>query len=225
MILFHDRADAGRQLADRLARAGLSQASTILLGIPRGGVIVAAEVARILKLPLDVLITKKIGAPNNPEYAIGAVGPDGAPMWNPAAAALFTASERQQALQAARAKVRAYQIQFGSPRLAGLAGQTVVVIDDGIATGQSLQPGLTWLRRQNPKQLVLAVPVAPRAARETLGRLVDRYIALQELEFLAAIGQFYETFGDVPDREVAALLKQYRWNQQKNSGDSPEHGA
>ena len=221
--MFADRIDAGNILAEKLAayRAAPGAApgapaggraavpSALVLGIPRGGVVVAAEVARELGLVLDVAIAAKVGAPGNDEYAVGAVAADGAVTANPAAG--FADAAAEQLAGPARAKVAHSLATFraGLPPL-DVVGRTVIVVDDGLATGLTAIAAIRWLRRAGAGRIVLAVPVASRSAARTLTREVDELIAVSVPEGFSAVGQFYTRFGQTEDAEVLALLAEAR---------------
>lgn len=202
--MFRDREDAGRRLAAALEEyRGVS--SAIVLGIPRGGVVVAAEVARALHLPLDVAVAAKVGSPGNPEYAIGAVAPDGEVIVNPAAG--FSAEEVRRLAGPALNKIGRYlaELREGRPEPA-LAGRTVLLVDDGLATGLTAQAAVAWLDRQLAEKVVLAVPVAAASSVDALSEAADRVVALEVPPGFAAVGQFYQRFGQTTDAEVRALL-------------------
>lgn len=202
--MFADRHEAGKRLAKALARFG-GAPGTLVLGIPRGGVVVAAEVASGLGLPLDVAVAAKVGSPGNPEYAVGAVAPDGEVTPNPSAG--FSAGEVGAMAGAAHDKVIRYvdHLRAGRPRL-DLAGKTVLLVDDGLATGLTAMAAADWLRRQGAARIVVAVPVAAPGAVELLSRHADEVVAIEQPAGFYAVGQFYERFGQTEDREVEALL-------------------
>lgn len=202
--MFVDRADAGRKLANALAQYR-GEPDGVVLGIPRGGVVVAAEVARALELPLDIAVAAKVGAPGNPEYAVGAVAPDGDVTANPSSG--FSADEVKRLAGAAHEKVARYtdRLRAGRPPLE-LQGRTVLLVDDGLATGLTAMAAADWLRRQGVGTLIVAVPVAARGAVELLGQHADTVIALDEPSSFYAVGQFYERFGQTEDSEVERLL-------------------
>jgi putative phosphoribosyl transferase len=210
-LLFRDREDAGRQLAHRLASMHLSPSSALVLAIPRGGVVVGAEIAAALHLPLDVYITRKL-APDNPELAIGAVAPDGEVFVDADLARSTGASERyvvmeteRQALEVSR-RLRVYR---GDRSLPLLAGKDVVLVDDGIATGATTLVALRSLRRQDPARLILAVPVGPREAIRRMEAEADQVAALATPEPFWAVGAFFTNWSQTSDAEVIALLEQY----------------
>lgn len=202
--MFVDREHAGRSLA-KLLEAYRDRAGTIVLGIPRGGVVVAAEVARQLHLPLDVAVAAKVGAPGNPEFAIGAVAPDGEVSTNPESR--YGQDEVRRLATDAHAKVRRYEamLRAGRPPL-DLADTTVLLVDDGLATGLTARAAAEWLRRQGARRVIIAVPVASSSAVESLRGTVDDVISASIPAGFYAVGQFYERFAQTEDSEVRQLL-------------------
>lgn len=180
-----------------------------MLGVPRGGVIVAAEVAKDLKAPLDVIISRKIGAPFNPELAMGAVAPDGTVLYDERLMGVFglkrEALEEEVArqLEEIRRRERLYRGERKPPEY---EGRTVIVIDDGIATGFTLRAALRSIGRHRPKKLVLAVPVAPPEVLAGLGGEVDEVVCLETPDEFYAVGQFYSDFSQTTDQEVVTAL-------------------
>jgi len=203
---FRDRSDAGRALARALESRAFP--SPVVYAIPRGGVVVAAEVARALVCPLYVVVPRKIGAPFNPELAIGAVAPDGTPILNHALVRELGVSrsyiEEEARRQAEEAERR--QRAYGTSGPPSLAGKTALVIDDGIATGYTALAVAGYLRQKNPDRIVLAVPVAPPDTVPFLEEHFDEVIALDTPVYFQAVGQFYDDFPQVSDQEVIALL-------------------
>ncbi|MDI6823346.1 MAG: phosphoribosyltransferase family protein [Bacillota bacterium] len=209
--MFADREEAGTLLGEKVAALGLGR--PLVLGIPRGGVVVAARVAQALGAPLDVIVPRKIGAPRNPELAIGAVGPDGQVIIDEGLAALVGASPtyiaRESQRQSEEVKRRLDLYRRGLPPVR-LAGEDVVVVDDGVATGHTVLAALRALRTQNPGSLTLAVPVAPPEVIPRLRAEADRLVCLLTPSPFYAVGQFYHYFPQVSDEEVAALLEVHR---------------
>ncbi len=206
-MTFHDRAEAGRRLASALER--YRSPTTVVLGIPRGGVAVAAEVARALGAQLDVVVARKAGAPDQPELAIGAVAPDGTRCVNDdlVAGLGLTDPEVDAAFEQAQREAREREERFRAGRAAPtLRGRTVIVVDDGIATGATLRSALRSARRARPSRLVAAVPVAPSGSRSAFRNEADDVIVVEESRMFTAVGQFYEEFAQVSDDEVARLL-------------------
>jgi putative phosphoribosyl transferase len=210
---FADRRDAGRRLATALT--ALSDADLLILALPRGGVPVAAEIAAALGAPLDIIGVRKIGAPGQPELALGALV-DGTPpemVLNEEVAATLPGIEIHLVAERARQEeelARRRRLYLGDRPRAKVAGRTAIVVDDGLATGATMRAALIGVRRQGPRRLVLAVPVAPP---ETLARLegeVDEVVCLAAPRHFFAIGVFYDDFHQVPDAEVVALLEAAR---------------
>lgn len=202
--MFDDRADAGRQLAAALA-AYKDAPGAAVFGIPRGGVIVAAEVARGLGLPLGVAIAAKVGAPGYAEYAIGAVAADGVVTPNPEAG--YSAEAVEELAGAARVKVAREMARLSHSRaLPEPAGRTAILVDDGLATGLTAIAAVGWLKRAGATRVVVAVPVAPPSAVREMRHHADEVIALEEPESFQAVGQFFRRFGQTEDSEVEAAL-------------------
>ena len=205
--MFADRIDAGQALARRL-RGYAGARNTVVLGIPRGGVVVAAEVARVLRLPLDIVVTAKIGAPGNPEYAIGSLGPDGEVFAN--ADSGFALAQVEAAAVPARAKVahELATLRGTRPPLELGPAATAIIVDDGLATGLTALAAARYLKHL-VAAVVLAVPVASDQAARLLEPEVDELVALDVPVRFGAVGQFYVRFGQTSDDEVRALLGEF----------------
>jgi putative phosphoribosyl transferase len=205
--MFTDRVDAGRQLAEELA-AYAGAPATVVLGIPRGGVVVAAEVASALRLPLDIVVAAKVGAPGNPEFAIGAVTADGQLLVNPDAG--FGTAGVEHAAGPAREKVAAQtRAQRGNRPPLRVSGLTTIVVDDGLATGLTALAAVRYLRREGAARIVLAVPVSAESSARRLRGEVDEFVAVDVPLGFSAVGQFYARFGQTEDAEVRALLAEH----------------
>ncbi|HEY0834470.1 MAG TPA: phosphoribosyltransferase family protein [Azospirillum sp.] len=205
--LFHDRTEAGRRLAASLLR--FKERKPVVLALPRGGVAVAAEVARALGAPLDVVLVRKIGAPYQPELAVGAVADGGRVevALNPKVLRFVSPEwfEEEKARQLAEIDRRRGLYLRGRPR-AAVAGRTAIVVDDGIATGATVRAALRSVRRAGPRRLVLAVPVAPRDTLAALSGEVDEVVCLTTPEPFEAIGCYYGDFRQLDDDDVIRLL-------------------
>ena len=181
----------------------------IVLGIPRGGVVVAYEVAQALGVPLDVYITRKIGAPHNPELAIGAVASDGGIVLDHdlirqlGVPENYVEKETERQRQEIERRAREYR---GDRPPLELAGKTVVVIDDGVATGATTMATLRALKKQKPQELILAIPVGPPETVKELSKEADRVVCLSTPRLFWAVGAFYTVFDQTPDEEVKQLL-------------------
>ncbi|MEV8529118.1 phosphoribosyltransferase family protein [Streptomyces sp. NPDC052000] len=204
---FPDRRAAGRQLAGEVARLGLTE--PLVLGLPRGGVPVAADVAEALGAPLDVIVVRKLGVPFQPELAFGAIGEDGVRLIREATVRAAGLGERDctrvEEIERAELERRLARYRRGRERIP-LSGRTVVVVDDGIATGSTASVACEVAREQGAAQVILAVPVAAPQALEQLRREVDKVVCLSVPRHFSAVGQWYEDFSQVGDEEVAALL-------------------
>lgn len=209
--LFRDRADAGRRLAVRVLERQLAR--PVVLALPRGGVPVAVEVARRLKAPLDLVLVRKLGAPADPELAVGAVSgtPDDPQIVRHTdTLRLLGVPDGWIERAAARELVeieRRRRLYLGDRPPVDIKGRSVVLIDDGIATGATVSLALQLLRRQRPLRILLATPVAPPSALATLKPLCDDIVTLIETEDFHGVGQFYRDFHQVSDAEVMALMK------------------
>ncbi|WP_043539378.1 phosphoribosyltransferase [Salinarimonas rosea] len=209
-MMFKDRTEAGRRLAEALA-AHRGEA-TIVLALPRGGVPVAAEVARALGAPLDLVMVRKIGAPGHPEYGIGAVvdGADPQVVVDAATArmagadATYLEETKSRELAEIERRRRAY---LGDRRPLDVAGRTVIVVDDGVATGSTATAALRALKKAGAARRILAVPVAPIETVEALREEADEVVALTTPYPFHAVGLYYEDFDQTTDEEVVAALE------------------
>lgn len=212
--LFQDRVEAGRQLARRLEP--YRDAAPVVLGLPRGGVPVAYEVARALGAPLDVCVVRKLGAPLRPELAIGAVGEGGAIYVDRGLMRRVGVSEDELArmVAAKRAEVDERVVRFrGAAPPPDLRGRTVIVVDDGIATGSTVRAALQTLRARGAGRIVLAVPVGAASSVDELAPDADEIVCLHAEEPLFAVGLWYEDFGTTTDDEVVRILDRARSEQ------------
>ena len=206
--MFSDRLDAGQRLASALLE--YRGKDLVILAIPRGGVVVAHEVAKKLGAPLDIVIPRKIRAPGQPELAIGAVTQDGTTLLNTEIIRYLHVSEGylqeeiQIQIDEINRRMRKYR---GNRQAAVLNGKTVILIDDGIATGATVRAAIRSIRKQNPTSIVVAVPVGPRDTIEKMKKEADEVVCLDTPEPFFAIGQFYQRFDQTSDEEVIRLLE------------------
>lgn len=211
---FRDREEAGRLLGERLAERlrdeGVPQGDVIVLAIPRGGVPVAAIVAEILDAPLDVIVARKLGAPWNPELAIGAVTADGAIIvegWAGEAGADAEYLRREEIRKVTEAREREARLRPGRPPLA-LGGRVAVIVDDGIATGATMEASILAARRLGASRVIVAAPVGAADSVNRLAKAADEMVVLAEPEPFEAVGLWYQVFDQVPDERVAEILEE-----------------
>jgi len=209
-IRFADRADAGRQLGERLLP--FAYENPLVIGLPRGGIPVAREVALALHAPLDFLAVRKLGAPHNPEYGIGAVAEGGVRLIDAEAIAILGLGndvvDAIAARETAEVERRAMLYRDDSAPL-NVKCHTAIVVDDGVATGVTDAAALRALRRRGPRRLILAVPVCPPDSARRLREDADELIALQQPPHFFGVGQFYEDFAQVTDEEVVSTLSEF----------------
>ncbi len=205
--MFTDRVEAGRKLAGALSQ--FRGKDVVVLGIPRGGVVVANEVAKALDAPLDVVVTRKIEAPGEPEYALGAVTQEGDVIMDRQAAESLGATKEylDDQVRKKREEVRDRMEKLrGASPYPELKGKVVIIVDDGIATGSSVEAAVMSVKKRHPSEVVVAVPVAPADAVETLSEDGTKVICLERPRSFLAIGEFYRDFGQVEDIEVKRIL-------------------
>ncbi|MCJ7620293.1 MAG: phosphoribosyltransferase [Anaerolineae bacterium] len=208
-MMFQDRREAGKALAGELASLK-GTPNLIVLAIPRGGVVVGHEIAQVLNAPLDVYITRKIGAPHNPELAIGAVASDGTLLIDHQLARRLAVSQSYIDQESARQtqEINRRLVEYRGERPSpDLAGKVVILVDDGVATGATTLATIKAIKSQQPLQLILAIPVGPRDSIESLRQEVDQLYCLHAPEVFWAVGAFYNVFDQTSDEEVKALLE------------------
>jgi putative phosphoribosyl transferase len=218
MAFFTDRIDAGKRLASALN--DFSGKNGIVLAIPRGGVVVAFEIAKALNLPLDIIIPRKIGAPENPELAIGAVAEDGTAILDNQLIKYLAVSKEYIVLETNRQKHeigRRLKLYRQDASYLNLKNRDVIVIDDGIATGSTMKAALASVRNRGASSVTVAVPVGPPSTIEELNEFADRVVCLYKPEYFQAIGEFYTDFSQTPDEEVIRLLKESKQKTERKS--------
>lgn len=207
-MFFKDRYDAGRKLAAELIK--YKDENPVIVALPRGGVIIGFEIAKLLKAPLDVIVARKIGAPFYPELGIGAIAPNGIKILDKNLIKSLNVSERalekiieQETIEMKRRS----ELYREDATLSDLAGKIVIVVDDGLATGVTARASIMSIKEMLPKKIVLAVPVSPPDTAKEFRKEVDQFICLHEPQEFYAVGAFYEDFRQISDEEVILLLK------------------
>ena len=203
---FHDRTDAGRQLAERLR--GRALVDPVVLALPRGGVPVAFEVAKVLAAPLDVFVARKVGAPGQKELGVGAIAEGSDDVVASEVAQLLDIDDRRlrELADQERPELDRRVALYRDGPLVDVAGRDVIVVDDGLATGVTAEAALRALRQRRPSSLVLAVPVAAPDVAERLKTIADDVVCILFPRDFRAVGLWYDTFGQTSDREVNELL-------------------
>jgi putative phosphoribosyl transferase len=207
MKYFKNRVDAGRQLASALQSVSKS---AIVLAIPRGGLVVGFEVAKAFSVPLDIVITRKIGAPDNPELAIGAVAEDGTAILDDGLVRMLQVSKGyiSEEVEKQKMEIKRRLLRYrGDMPYPILEDREVIVVDDGVATGSTLKVAIMSIRKKRAKTIIVAVPVGPLNTVNELKRIVDNLVCLQTPEPFYAIGEFYDDFEQTEDEEVIKLLE------------------
>ena len=218
--LFRNRRDAGRRLAARLQRLA-DRSDVFVLALPRGGVPVAFEVAAALGAPLDVFLVRKLGVPGQPELAMGAIASGGLRVLDRHLIEKLDISSTEIAAVEARAlrELERRQREYRESRpAAGVAGRTLILVDDGVATGSTLKAAIQALREERPEAIIAAIPVAPPSAVAPLGALADEVVCLATPEPFLAVGRFYDDFDPTSDDEVRGLLELARARNREGSG-------
>jgi putative phosphoribosyl transferase len=216
-VLFRDRTDAAKQLAERLYwlknEIQENKSSVVIVAVPRGGVVIGNIIASQLGAKLDLVVSRKIGAPFNPELAIGAVMPDGSYFLNDVAEMMNVSQDYiESQIEKEVKEIDRRLIEFRGDReyYNKLEDKIVVLVDDGIATGATILASAKWIKdKHNCKQLIIAVPLAPREILEDLNRAADKVMVLYTPEPFGAVGRFYHDFNQVSDDEVKEMMKKY----------------
>ncbi len=210
--MFKDRKEAGMLLAEKLKHFA-GQQNVLVLALPRGGVVTGVEIANRLKAPLDVLIVRKIGHPWQPELAVGAISETGSIVYNEEVVSSVGVTKDYLRGEAARQReeiARRQQLYRNGQKLVDLRGKTVILVDDGVATGATMRAAVEALTREHVGKLVVAVPVAPPDTAAVLQRIVDVFVCLEIPDDFMAVGSYYAEFRQIMDAEVVALLGDFR---------------
>ncbi len=204
---FRDRVDAAQRLAKKLENV---PRDSVILAIPRGGVVIGDVIAKTLGISLDVIISRKIGSPHNPELAIGAVVHDGSffPNSDLINTLGITRNYLDECIAEQISKIKERLAKFRGRTDYDLKNKTVIIVDDGIATGSTVFVALEWIQRQQPRKIIVAIPVGPKDTVDRLRR-VSKVITLHEPAVFGAVGEFYDSFEQVEDDKVIQIMKNY----------------
>jgi putative phosphoribosyl transferase len=209
-MLFRDRVDAGRQLSS-LLHPFAGRVDVLVLALPRGGVLVGFEVARALRCPLDVFVVRKLGVPDQAEFAMGAIASGGIRLVNSDVVRDLHISSRQveeTILYEQRELERRENLYRGGRRAPEVRGHVVILVDDGVATGSTMRAAIAGLRQQDPRQIIVAVPIAAKSVGQKLKDEADRFVCLATPADLYSVGEWYQNFSQITDEEVRDLLSQ-----------------
>lgn len=211
-MIFSNREEAGKILGAKVKEKGYGKDS-LVLGIPRGGVVVAKEVAKILKCELDIIIPRKLRSPFNPELAFGAISDDDSLVIDESLVSLlnisqeFIEQEKKTQLKEIKRRRKKYNMDKLLP---DMKGKTVILVDDGIATGATMKAGVISVKKKKPEKIIVAIPVASPQSVEELKEITDEVICLYAPAYFAAVGQFYTEFSQTSDDEVIEILKKIK---------------
>lgn len=209
--MFKDRTDAGVQLSSRL-KEYKDKEGVIVLALPRGGVVTGYEIAQHLNTPLDIVIVRKIGFPGQPELGIGAVSETGSIVLNDYIISGYGVSKEYIEREVSRQQeeiARRVKLYRKGKWLAGLKGKTIILVDDGVATGATMKAAITTLKEEKLNKLIVALPVAPSSVAEEIEKMVDEFICIETPFDFMAVGSYYDNFTQVSDKEVVEILQGY----------------
>lgn len=221
-LAFSDRREGGLVLARKLEKIYgqelVGNATALVMAIPRGGVVTGDAVAEHLHIKMDVVISRKVGAPSNPELAIGAVTPDGEFFANEDIIQATGATKSYITEQVARQRkeIKRRLLKFRGSMEYDLDGKTIILVDDGIATGATMFAAINWLKKRSPRKLVASAPVGSPDTISRLERAVDDVVVLHAPDYFHGVGQFFQDFSQVQDDEVVRIMKKYREPRERN---------
>jgi len=204
--MFQNREDAAKKLAKKLE--WLKKENPIILAIPRGGVVIGNVIASELGVKLDILVSRKVGAPDNPELAIGAVMHDGSYFPNERIMIMLNVPQNyiNQEIDVQMKEIERRLVKFRGSKEYDLKGRTVVLVDDGVATGATMLVVALWVKNQKPKKIIIALPVGPKETINMLNEIVDKVVVLHLPYLFNAVGEFYQEFNQVDDYEVQKIM-------------------
>lgn len=207
-MLFKNRTEAGQKLAELLS--DYASQDVVVYALPRGGVVLGAEIARAINAPLDLIITRKIGHPSNPEYAVCALAEDGAPICNQSELERLGHHWLEEEKHKAREEIQRRRKEYlGDTTQKEIKGKTAIIVDDSIATGLTMIASIEEMKIHEPKEIVVAIPIVPYLTSLKLEGMVDKVVCVEATsDFLGAVGAYYEDFTQVEDEEVKRILKE-----------------
>jgi|TARA_Y100000310_G_scaffold284075_1_gene306536 predicted phosphoribosyltransferase len=208
-MIFKNRHEAGQKLAEALKKFK-NKKDVIVLGIPRGGVEVAFNIAKTLKVPLSIVVTKKIGHPFEPEFAIGAVSPGGHYSINKEYQAEAGEEYIKNTVREMNSEIKRRYKEYATGKLPELKNKIAIIVDDGLATGYTMLAAIKYAKSKNPKKVIAAIPVAAQDSFEKVKAIVDEVVCLHTPLFFGAVGSFYQEFTQLEDEEVKFYLKESR---------------
>lgn len=212
-MIFRDRQDGGEQLANKLKPRYKHLKDLVILGLPRGGMVTAREVAAALKKPLDIVAPRKISAPGNSEFAIGAITEDGEGVFDEDLIERYRISQsyidEEIKKEKAEARRRLELYRAGREPLS-IKDKIAVLVDDGIATGATMQAAIKYIKKQDPKEIWVAVPVSARASYKKIRKEIDKVLYLHAPFYFGAVGAFYENFPQTEDEEVIKIMEEFK---------------
>lgn len=217
-MMFQNREDAGRKLAKKLE--WLKKENPLVLAVPRGGVIIGNVIASELGAKLDIIVSRKVGAPDNPEFAIGAVMHDGSYFPNERITIMLNVPQNyiNQEIAVQMKEIDRRLIRFRGSKEYDLEGKTIVLVDDGIATGATMFVAALWIKKQKPKKLIIAIPVGPKETVGKLAEIADKVVVLHYPVFFNAVGEFYQEFEQIDDYEVQEIMSKYGYKIMMSGG-------
>jgi len=207
--MFQNRIDAAKKLVKNLE--WIKNDDPILLAIPRGGVIIGDVISSALNVELDIIMSKKITAPHNPEFAIGAVMSDGSYFSNEGGTRVLNVPQNyiDEEVASKTKEMERRLMKFRGIKEYGLEGKTIVLVDDGIATGATMFVAIQWVKKQKPKQIIVAIPVGPKETIDKLNKVVNKVVVLQVPVNFNAVGEFYREFDQVDDYQVQEIMRKH----------------
>ena len=208
-MIFQNRIDAAKQLAKNLE--WVKNDDPLILAIPRGGVVIGDVIASLLNAKLDIIISRKIGAPHNPELAIGALMHDMSYFPNEDIIKILHITQKyiDSEISSQLKEIERRLMKFRGTKEYQLEGRTIVLVDDGIATGATMLVVIQWIKKQKPKQLIVAIPVGPKESVDKLIKIVDKVVVLQSSVYFNAVGEFYREFDQIEDSQVQEIMRKY----------------